>query len=65
MGGKKVAVIMASCMIILGSVTKDIIKRPRPLIPKEDFIPPAAEYAFPSGLIVSPNAASDSHSTAY
>lgn len=61
--GKKVAVIMALCMIILiplGSVTKDIIKRARPLIPKEDFILPAdAEYAFPSGhaLIVSANAA--------
>lgn len=61
--GKKVAVIMALCMIILiplGSVTKDITKRPRPLIPKEDFILQAdAEYAFPSGhaLIVSANAA--------
>jgi undecaprenyl-diphosphatase len=61
--GKKVAVIMVLLMIILipiGSVTKDIIKKPRPLIPKEDFILPAdAEYAFPSGhaLIVSANAA--------
>lgn len=61
--GKKVAVIMAICMIILiplGILAKDIVQRPRPLIPKEDIILPAdAEYAFPSGhaLIVSANAA--------
>ena len=61
--GKKVAVIMAICMIILiplGILAKEIVQRPRPLIPKEDIILPAdAEYAFPSGhaLIVSANAA--------
>jgi membrane-associated phospholipid phosphatase len=61
--GKKVAVIMAICMIILiplGILAKDIVQKPRPLIPKEDIILPAdAEYAFPSGhaLIVSANAA--------
>ena len=61
--GKKVAVIMAICMIILvplGILAKEIVQRPRPLLPKEDIILPAdAEYAFPSGhaLIVSANAA--------
>ena len=61
--GKKVAVIMAICMIALipfGILAKDIVQRPRPLIPKEDIILTAdAEYAFPSGhaLIVSANAA--------
>jgi undecaprenyl-diphosphatase len=59
---KKVAVIMTMCMIILipiGIITKDIVQRPRPLIPKEDIILLAdAENAFPSGhaLIVSANA---------
>ena len=54
---------MAICMIILiplGILAKEIVQRPRPLIPKEDIILPAdAEYAFPSGhaLIVSANAA--------
>jgi hypothetical protein len=41
--GKKVGVIMAMCMIILipiGIMTKDIVQRPRPLIPKEDIIHP-------------------------
>jgi membrane-associated phospholipid phosphatase len=61
--GKKVAVIMAICMIILiplGMLAKEIVQRPRPSIPKEDMILSAdAEYAFPSGhaLIVSANAA--------
>ncbi|MGB7961187.1 MAG: phosphatase PAP2 family protein [Nitrososphaeraceae archaeon] len=61
--GKKVAVIMVICMIVLipiGFLTKDIVKRQRPLIPKEDFILQIdAEYAFPSGhaMIVSANAA--------
>ena len=61
--GRKVAVIMAICMVILiplGIVAKEIVQRPRPVIPKEDVILPAdAEYAFPSGhaLIVSANAA--------
>ena len=61
--GKKVAVIMAMCMIILipiGILAKDIVQRPRPLVPKEDIILQAdAEFAFPSGhaLIVSANAA--------
>lgn len=61
--GKKVAVIMAICMIILiplGMLAKEIGQRPRPSIPKEDMILSAdAEYAFPSGhaLIVSANAA--------
>ena len=61
--GKKIAVIMAICMIVLilfGILAKDIVQRPRPLIPEEDIILTAdAEYAFPSGhaLIVSANAA--------
>ena len=65
--GKKVAVIMVICMIILiplGMLAKEIVQRPRPLIPEEDIILSAdAEYAFPSGhaLIVSANA-SCSHS---
>ena len=61
--GKKVAVIMVICMIILiplGILSKEIVQRPRPLIPEEEVILSAdAEYAFPSGhaLIVSANAA--------
>jgi membrane-associated phospholipid phosphatase len=47
-------------LIPIGFLTKDIVKRQRPLIPKEDFILQIdAEYAFPSGhaMIVSANAA--------
>ena len=61
--GKKVALVMGICMIILvpiGVMIKEIVQRQRPLIPKEDYILAAdAEYAFPSGhaLIVSANAA--------
>ena len=61
--GKKTAVVIAISMLVLiplGVVAKDIVARPRPVIPKSDFLIAAdKEYAFPSGhaLIVSAGAA--------
>jgi membrane-associated phospholipid phosphatase len=57
--GKKIAILMTIVMIVLipvGMLSKQIIERPRPEIPDNDFLIPAdSEYAFPSGhaLIVS------------
>ena len=57
--GKKTAVVIAISMLVLiplGVLAKDIVARPRPVIPKSDFLIAAdKEYAFPSGhaLIVS------------
>ena len=51
---------MLLVLIPLGVVAKDIVARPRPVIPKSDFLIAAdKEYAFPSGhaLIVSAGAA--------
>jgi undecaprenyl-diphosphatase len=51
--GKKTAAIMALAMIVLipiGIVSKEIVARPRPFIPKVDFILAAdSQYAYPSG----------------
>ncbi len=61
--GKKTAVVIAISMLVLipfGVLAKDIVARPRPVIPKSDFLIAAdKEYAFPSGhaLIVSAGAA--------
>jgi undecaprenyl-diphosphatase len=61
--GKKTAVVIAITMLVLiplGVLAKDIVARPRPVIPKSDFLIAAdKEYAFPSGhaLIVSAGAA--------
>jgi len=61
--GKKTAVVVAISMLVLiplGVLTKDIVARARPVIPKSDFlIAPDKEYAYPSGhaLIVSAGAA--------
>ncbi len=61
--GKKTAVVMSISMIVLipiGMITKEIIERPRPIVPETDFLVAAdSEYAFPSGhaLIVSSGAA--------
>jgi undecaprenyl-diphosphatase len=61
--GKKAAVIIAVSMLVLvpmGILAKDIVARPRPEIPKSDFLIAAdKEYAFPSGhaIIVSAGAA--------
>ena len=61
--GKKTAIVIAFSMLVLiplGVLTKDVIARPRPSIPKSDFLIPAdSEYAYPSGhaLIVSAGAA--------
>jgi undecaprenyl-diphosphatase len=60
--GKKTAIVIAISMIVLipiGVIAKDIIARPRPTIPKSDFLIQAdSEFAFPSGhaLIVSAGA---------
>jgi undecaprenyl-diphosphatase len=60
--GKKTAVIIAISMLVLlplGVIAKDVVARPRPTIPKSDFLIAAdSEYAFPSGhaLIVSAGA---------
>ena len=57
--GKKTAVVIALSMLVLiplGVLAKDIVARPRPSIPKSDFlIPSDSEYAYPSGhaMIVS------------
>ena len=58
--GKKVAVIMAICMIILiplGILAKEIVQRPRPSIPKEDMIlsADAVCFSFRPAIIVSAN----------
>lgn len=61
--GKKAAVIMGLAMFIIvpiGTAAKDIVARPRPVIPRADFLVAAdREYAFPSGhaMIVSAGAA--------
>ncbi len=61
--GKKTAVIIALSMLVLipiGELAKDIIARPRPVIPQVDFLIAAdKEFSFPSGhaLIVSAGAA--------
>ncbi|CAN5422234.1 hypothetical protein BH18THE2_BH18THE2_06660 [soil metagenome] len=61
-GGKKVAMVMIISMIVLvpiGIVTKEIVARVRPVIPKTDFLIAAdLEYSFPSGhtIIVSSGA---------
>lgn len=51
--GKKTAVLIIIIMIILipiGSLSKQVIERPRPVIPESDFLIAAdSEYAFPSG----------------
>lgn len=60
--GKKTAVIIALSMIVLvpiGAIAKDAVARPRPIIPKSDYLIGAdSEFAFPSGhaLIVSAGA---------
>jgi membrane-associated phospholipid phosphatase len=61
--GKKTAVVIALSMLVLiplGVLAKDIVARPRPSIPKSDFlIPSDPEYVYPSGhaVIVSAGAA--------
>jgi undecaprenyl-diphosphatase len=61
--GKKTAVVIALSMLLLiplGVLAKDLVARPRPSIPKSDFlIPSDSEYAYPSGhaMIVSAGAA--------
>jgi len=61
--GKKTALVIAISMLVLiplGVLTKDIVARARPVIPKSDFlIASDKEYAYPSGhaLIVSAGAA--------
>ncbi|MDF0682030.1 MAG: phosphatase PAP2 family protein [Candidatus Nitrosocosmicus sp.] len=61
--GKKTAVVMSISMLVLipiGIITKEIIERPRPIVPEPNFLVAAdSEYAFPSGhaLIVSSGAA--------
>jgi undecaprenyl-diphosphatase len=60
--GKKTAVVIAISMIVLlpiGVIAKDAVARPRPIIPKSDYLIAAdSEFAFPSGhaLIVSAGA---------
>jgi undecaprenyl-diphosphatase len=61
--GMKTAVVIALSMLVLiplGVLAKDIVARPRPSIPKSDFLFPSdSEYAYPSGhaMIVSAGAA--------
>jgi undecaprenyl-diphosphatase len=61
--GMKTAVVIALSMLVLiplGVLAKDIVARPRPAIPKSDFLFPSdSEYAYPSGhaVIVSAGAA--------
>ncbi|HVX01675.1 MAG TPA: phosphatase PAP2 family protein [Nitrososphaera sp.] len=61
--GRKTAVVMAIAMLVLipvGSVAKDIVARPRPLVPQSDFLLAAdSDFSFPSGhaVIVSAGAA--------
>ena len=60
--GKKTAIVIAISMLVLipiGALSKDVIARPRPTIPKSDFLIAAdSEFTFPSGhaLIVSAGA---------
>jgi membrane-associated phospholipid phosphatase len=60
--GKKTAIVIAISMIVLipiGAISKDLIARSRPTIPKSDFLIAAdSEFAYPSGhaLIVSAGA---------
>ena len=60
--GKRTAVVIAISMIVLlpiGAIAKESIARPRPIIPKSDYLIAAdSEFAFPSGhaLIVSAGA---------
>jgi undecaprenyl-diphosphatase len=62
--GKKTAIVMTLAMIVIipiGIAAKEIVARPRPIIPKSDFLLTAdSEYSFPSGhaMIVSAGAAS-------
>ena len=54
-----VMIISMSVLVPIGIITKEIIERPRPVIPETDFLITAdSEYAFPSGhaLIVSAGA---------
>ena len=57
--GKKTAIVIAISMLVLiplGTLAKDLVSRPRPEIPKADFLIAAdKDYGFPSGeaLIVS------------
>lgn len=61
--GRRIATMIILVMIVLvpvGIITKQIVERPRPVIPESDFLIPAdSEYAFPSGhaLMVSAGAA--------
>jgi membrane-associated phospholipid phosphatase len=61
--GKKTAIVIVISMIVLlpvGVITKDVVARPRPIIPKSDYLIGAdSEFGFPSGhaLIVSAGAA--------
>lgn len=61
--GKKTAIVMAISMLVLiplGITAKDLVSRPRPEIPKVDFLIAAdKDFGFPSGeaLIVSAGAA--------
>ena len=61
--GKKTALVIAISILVLvplGTITKDIISRLRPTIPKSDFLIAAdRDYSFPSGhaVIVSAGAA--------
>jgi membrane-associated phospholipid phosphatase len=61
--GKKTAIVIAISMIVLlpiGVIAKDAVARPRPIIPKSDYLIGAdSEFGFPSGhaLIVSAGAA--------
>jgi len=63
--GRKTAFVMFISMIVLipiGIITKEIIERPRPVIPESDFLITAgSEYSYPSGhaLIVSAGATVD------
>ena len=54
--GKKTAVVIAISMLVLiplGELAKDIVARPRPVIPASDFLISAdKDYAFPSGHAV-------------
>ena len=54
--GKKTAVVIAISMLVLvplGVLAKDIVGRPRPVIPRTDFLIAADwEYTFPSGHAV-------------
>ena len=61
--GRKTAVVIAISMLVLiplGELAKDIVAKPRPVVPKADFlIPVDKDYGFPSGhaVIVSAGAA--------